>query len=100
MLLIAFIAALAAQELGVHATPAPPPAEEAPIRWTRSPGLEMPGKALQANVSGSATLRCDFAAGTPTKATRCRRNAAPARANSPSDRWANSRRRRRGKSSN
>ncbi|MBB4796805.1 pantoate kinase [Brevundimonas bullata] len=66
MLLIAFMAALAAQEVGVPATPAPPPAEVAPIRWTRSPGLEMPGKALQANVSGSATLRCDFAAGTPT----------------------------------
>ena len=66
MLLIALMAALAAQEVGVHATPAPQPAEEAPIRWTRSPGLETPGRALQANVSGSATMRCDFAAGAPT----------------------------------
>ena len=67
MLLIALISALAAQEVEVRAaTPSPPSAAEAPIRWSRSPGLEMPGKALQANVSGSATLRCDFSAGTPT----------------------------------
>ncbi|MGH7027554.1 hypothetical protein [Brevundimonas sp.] len=67
MLLIALISALTAQEVGAHATTPPPaPAEETPISWSRTPGLEMPGRAVQAKVSGSATLRCDFAAGTPT----------------------------------
>lgn len=67
MLLIALISTLATQEVRAPAMPPPPSStEEAPINWTRSPGLETPGKALQANMSGSATLRCDFAAGVPT----------------------------------
>ncbi|WP_312147165.1 hypothetical protein [Brevundimonas sp.] len=67
MLLIVLISAMTMQDVGAPATPPPASSsEEAPINWTRSPGLEMPGKALQANVSGSATLRCDFAAGAPT----------------------------------
>ena len=68
MLLIALISTLAAQDVASHGATsvAAASADEAPITWVRSPGLEMPAKALHANVSGSATLRCDFAAGAPT----------------------------------
>lgn len=66
MLLIALISALTVQQAEMSATPpSSPSAEETPIIWARNPGLEMPGRALQANVSGSATLRCDFVAGIP-----------------------------------
>jgi hypothetical protein len=67
MLLIALVSILTTQEVEASAsTPPAPPTDETPISWARPPGLEMPGRALQANVNGIATLRCDFAAGTPT----------------------------------
>ena len=66
MHLIALLSALTVQQAEMSVTPTPfTSAEEAPIAWARNPGLEMPGRALQAKVSGSATLRCNFAAGIP-----------------------------------